>query len=260
MSKRIVLLIDSDNIFKTEFSDDGLTKLDAEINRLIDLCFSLDEDATELVIRLYGGWRTSNLLTNRASRIQHILSKRPVFPFKHPTRGIVRGRIELAVSLLAAPGLEFETTFKVRNGIRRIRLAESPCFDDCNEPDNTCPVRRFVKFTKSRKKECPADGCTVANDEVFKTAEQKMVDTLLACDLLEAFPHEETAAIGIITEDTDLLPAIIQSRISLKSKGIDKELALILPRETTGFSYPHLADLNSVNISVLNLRGETIVN
>ena len=256
MTPKVVLLIDCDNVFKTEHQAQGLGAFDAEINRIIDIALNLSELAEILHVRLYGGWTTENVLTIRASQIQQLLSKSNIFPFKHPSRGIIRGRIELAMSLFSMPSLEFATTYKERAGLRRIRLSKAACFDGCIETESACPVRNFSRFTKMAHRACPKEGCSVSNSSVFSSYEQKMVDTMIACDLLSAASEKGVAAVAVLTEDTDLLPAIIQSRVHSSAMGLETDLALIHPRQSSSSGYPHADELRAMGIHLLNRLGE----
>ena len=249
MTNHVALLVDGDNIFKTEYLDSGFNLFKLEFNRLVTLAFKLDTTTQDISIRIYGGWKTSNVWTNRASRMQQAIGAQQLFPFAHPPVGIVRGSVKLVTSLLVDPQLNWDTTFKVRAGLRRVTLAEAPCFDGCSSPQSECPVRRFAKFTKNRGSNCPADGCSVSNEKVFKSAEQKMVDTMLACDLIECASDDSISAVAIVTEDTDLLPALVQAANLVKRMRRHQKHRLVLPRRSS--SFPHMNDLVERGIETL---------
>jgi hypothetical protein len=56
----------------------------------------------------------------------------------------------------------------------------------------------------------------VTAETAFVTREQKMVDTLMACDLLDLAHDQEVVAIAVVTSDLDLLPPLIHAQ-SLKT-------------------------------------------
>lgn len=249
MTNRVAVLVDADNVFKTEYLDSGIGAVTHEINRFVALGLRMDSATREISIRFYGGWKTENVFTNRASRLQQVIGSIPLFPFRHPTMGIIRGSVTLATSLIVEPSLVWETTFKVHAGLRRVRLAEAPCFETCSRTSVECPVRQFVKFTKKSGKSCPAEGCSVKNEDVFKAAEQKMVDTMIACDLLSLSVDNSVSAVGVLSEDSDLLPAIIQARHFVKYANHIQKHILVYPRRS--YLYPQSMDLESRGIETI---------
>lgn len=225
----VVLLIDVDNYFKPEFLDDGLARFAYSLNAFIGFGISLMTTPSDILIRLYGGWVDNGILTRRASMLEQVINASPIFPFRDSSRGtIVRGKIELAKSLLVHPRLEWSGTFRTKAGLPRIRL-EQNFTHSCVDQD-LCPVRVLARFTKSRSKMCPVKDCTVLNRDAFKCAEQKMVDTLISCDLIALASDPYTAAVALLSEDTDLLPPLVQARITAITAGSKQRHIYVLPR------------------------------
>lgn len=160
----------------------------------------------ELWIRLYGGWTTDDVLSRRGSEVASLAATADPFPIFADT-GVIRGRVELARSLVSDPGLVFSNTYRRRGSVPRLRLAQSPP-EGCAEHEN-CPATLLMRFTKTNRKQCPADTCGVVAGEAFVVHEQKMVDTLMSCDLLEAAGDARLKGVLVVSDDTDFVPPLV---------------------------------------------------
>jgi hypothetical protein len=248
-ASRILLLIDVDNFFKPEFLDDGLDRLSSDIHRFVDFALNLVPSPERIDLRLYGGWLENSVLTPRASLIEQIISASPLFPFRNPASGeIVRGEILLVKSLLVFPDIQWGSTFRLRGGLPRLRIDAPLLQDGCVVASDLCPIRTLARFTKSRDKRCPVSGCAVTNNKAFKCAEQKMVDTLIICDLLETAYNDDTAAVALFTEDSDLLPSLVHARHVAVDRQTAQRHILVFPRP----------QLNTANHSDLQSLGAEV--
>lgn len=246
----VALLIDTDNFFKPEYADVGFAEFEYDVGRFVTFALELAPTATTVAIRLYGGWLNNHVLTQRASKFEQLINSVPRFPFTRPHSGqIVRGSIVLAKSLVLLPGLQWGATFRTRSGLPRIRLHSTPTPEGCSNTPPHCPIRSFAHFTKSQNKTCPVDGCTVVNAVAFKCVEQKMVDTLLACDLLALSHNMTTHTIALFTEDVDLLPSLAHAKISTTGSNPGCRFLLVLPRPAQ--SHFHREDLERLGIEYL---------
>ncbi|MDM8552135.1 hypothetical protein QUF72_18770 [Desulfobacterales bacterium HSG2] len=123
-------------------------------------------------------------LTNLASRIQQALSSFDFFPlYNRAERIFTEGETELVTRLISMPDLQWDNTAITRSGIPRLRVV-SGLPSGCAGTNETCPVRILFRFSKKRTKKCPVPGCPVTNQEAFRIVEQKMVDTMLSCDIV----------------------------------------------------------------------------
>lgn len=196
-------MVDYDNFYVgTIPSQQAITH---EVNRMISLVFQINPNATMINIRLYGGWLEEGLLTNRGSELQTALGN-TVFPMRHPTRNaIVRGSVVLVTRLEAVPELEWRHTYRSRLGLPRLQLVETPRPTGCAREDS-CPVDLVQRMSRRRVRECHVDGCEVTNEAAFRLREQKMVDSMICCDLL-AFASRG-ADVVVLSDDLDVLPAV----------------------------------------------------
>ena len=204
------LLVDFDN-----FMPPARTLEESEASHLLQATIrSMLEKSPELAsinVRLYGGWRSSGLLSRRGSEVAGLLRAIDPFPIPISSARILRGRMELALSLVGHTSPEFDDTYRVRGSAPRIRLSQNPVPSGCaSNQHDACPARILTKFTASRGRVCPIDKCAVTAEAAFLHAEQKMVDTLLSCDLIElASLSENYAQVAIASGDTDFVPPLV---------------------------------------------------
>jgi hypothetical protein len=201
------ILVDFYN-FYDHLPGSSLEWLQHELNQLVSIALNCHPDADRVDIRLYGGWLQNSVLTAAASELQAVISAGRYFPMKHPLfPRLLRGEVTLATRIFVVPEVEWTDTLKLRRGLPRIRLSRDDSSGKCANPE-ACPVRMLNKFTKERKKMCPVEGCSVTNEEAFIAIEQKMVDTMIACDVIGSALDKEIAATIVISDDADIVPAV----------------------------------------------------
>jgi hypothetical protein len=160
-------------------------------------------------IRIYGGWTESGAMSQDASAIAAQLPT--VDPFPIPSYGrLVHGEVHLATTLSMCPTVELGDLCRTRQGPPRIRLANRPRPLGCIEPQS-CAAKSLQKFTERGSRQCPTETCEVTAGVAFLTRQQKMVDTLMACDLLDFAHDPDVVAISVVTADTDLMPPLLQA-------------------------------------------------
>ena len=149
--------------------------------------------------------------THGASKVLEAVSHVDLFPLysTDPSGTIIRGEIGLANSLLALPRLTWHHTSAVLRGAPRLRFASNRKACPRIEEGDGCLASQMVKFSKSKGSVCPSDGCTATNGDTFERLLQKMVDTLMVCDLLHIakLPCDRQKII-VATDDWDVLPGI----------------------------------------------------
>lgn len=170
---------------------------------------------TAIRIRLYGGWIHEGALTDLGSSVAQSAESLNPFPMPHRTEPrLVHGDVRLARSLLSTPSVELGDMFHKRTGPPRLRLSATPTPGGCVADPDVCPARILARFTRSTSRVCPAPNCPVTSQSAFEIREQKMVDTLLACDLLSLANDSNVGAVAVMTSDTDFLPPIVQGRVT----------------------------------------------
>jgi len=200
----VALLVDFDNVFPPNKRD--VESLVPELNRWVSFIHALLPTQT-LRIRLYGGWLENGVMTNAASALQAGIP-RDFFPLAAEVDGkprLIRGSVELATRLVAVPEIEWKHSFRAREGIPRLRLAQKPRPDGCIRHD-ACPIDAVQRMSRNRRRVCQHEGCLAQNDAAFLLHEQKMVDALLSCDAIE-FARRETHVV-VMSNDLDVLPSI----------------------------------------------------
>jgi hypothetical protein len=236
----VAVLVDFDNVFK---NGPGLNFdwMKHELNKLVELALAADPNIAMVSIRLYGGWMQDGMLTAFASTLQTVISASSFFPIKHPKKeGLLRGTIDLATRLLGVPAIEWDDTRRVKSGLPRIRLAKETLPSKCINPD-VCPATALNRFTKHKSKLCPTAGCSVTNAEAFQTVEQKMVDTMIACDTIFLAVDGGQGYVLVVTDDSDAVPAVALAQTL--SKG--PKLKLVTTSRTAGV---YNATMNSIGV------------
>jgi len=217
------IIIDFDNFFRDDKYIDNPSYFANELNDLVDTVVDLNKTAEYLSIRFYGGWLVNGVWTNIASRLQQTIQSIDYFPvLKHADKKKIYGDIELVTRLVGLPEIEWTNTLREKNGLPRLRLKKSGLPDGCAKDNEICPARILYRFTKSKMKSCPSQSCNVKNSDAFKVLEQKMVDTMISCDIIELSSKGELGGMLVVSDDYDLLPALAigTNRLSLKSKVI----------------------------------------
>lgn len=205
--KRVALycLIDADNFFSPTASEPEMRHL---LMQLIESSRYRLGSVETVHFRLYGGWLEGGALTQRASQVAQLVSAAFPLPMPLPDRSFLRGDWELAHSLLSNPSVRFENTWRRRASVPRLRLSRSPAPDGCASDRSHCPASLLRQITRSSTRTCPAAGCVVRSGDMFATAEQKQVDTMMTADLIE-LARDPRILVVCVSDDTDFVPALV---------------------------------------------------
>lgn len=207
-SDTVAVLVDADN-FYPRASHQTPELFRHELNRLVDEARARFNDFGRLELRYYGGWLQDGTYTTRASEFLQLLGQSGIFPLPHPSRpGLLRGRAALAVTLLAAPRVQLVETCRSKPGLPRIRV-ETAGLANCRNNKAYCPTRALSHFSRSPNTPCPVDGCSLTARDVFFRREQKMVDTMLACDILWLALQDDCGGILVCSNDVDVVPPLV---------------------------------------------------
>lgn len=220
-----IIIIDFDNTFKKEIEQYSIQEFEFEIKEIIRNIITLTEGLKYILIRLYGGWHKDNILTNKASQIQQLIYSINTFPVILG-KEIIHGSIELASSLFSIPDYTWGYTYKEKDGISRIRIDHSLLSDTCNSNKDQCAPLILYRFTSKKDKVCHVDSCTLLQKNVIKGIEQKMVDTIIACDLITFSNDENIMAIFIYSDDFDHLPSLAMAASNLNNSKKEKVIRL----------------------------------
>ena len=186
--------------------------------RKIARSISQASGASHILLRLYGGWMAKDgVQSSGASRALMTSTAADPFPFR-ASNEIVHGRFELATSLLSMPSFELPETYRVRGSVPRIRVRDGIRPSDCARDPIACPASILKRFTKDSRKRCPVESCIVTCEMAFTHAEQKMVDTHMASDILHAALSNNYSLVAVVSGDTDLVPPLLQAASSSSTR------------------------------------------
>ena len=197
------VFIDYDNLLPAQKTA-GI--LDVVTKALIQL--PLDEDITRAKcdIRVYGGWYEGTQITRLAQdvtiEIQRDFPKIIRLPFDNGEYIKLTTNAELAVSLMKEPGHHLFNTLRRRERPGNIRV-EEPNNVGCTDLDCVLPLMKKL-INKGR---CPKASCGVTYGKLIYRQEQKIVDTMLTCDLIHA-ASEQAHKIILVSSDDDFLPPL----------------------------------------------------
>lgn len=209
----VAVLVDFDNIVPDAIPD--APRLVALLDGLVRECVDSWADTDYISILLYGGWLRDGILTDRGSELQAVGGQINYFPMRHPLRtGLLRGEVRLATRVAAVPTLEWAHTLREREGMQRLRFRDGQYPLACAERSQACPLRTIRNFSKKRSQVCQASGCAVKNVEAFRAPQQKMVDVMLACDIIEFAMRRWRVVVA--SSDLDVLPAVAMAAVGLR--------------------------------------------
>jgi uncharacterized LabA/DUF88 family protein len=193
------VLVDYDNLPDT-VRRSGLASLARTVHRTVEIHH---HSADEIGIRLYGGWYDTHGLTQAGTCLAQEIGAS--FPMVVATNGQIGCRIhcDIASALIDTPADLLLHTFRQRKGIRsRLTAARVP---NCANP-GSCTVQTVAQWSRGR---CHIAGCSVSANSVFTFNEQKLVDTLLCCDLIALAMRGETEPVFLVSDDDDMVPAVL---------------------------------------------------
>ncbi|MCC7510009.1 MAG: NYN domain-containing protein [Planctomycetes bacterium] len=197
------VFVDYDNLHPRQ-KEAGV--LDVLTKTLVQVPWDTSETRGRCEVRVYGGWYEGESITRMAEDLTVELQKDfPVIvriPLTNGATLAMHTNAELAVSLLQEPGHHLFNTFRRKGKPPDIRV-EEPATVGCT--DAACLLPQVKTLLKSGK--CPKAGCTVATCELLYRHEQKIVDTMLTCDLIHASALP-TGWIILISGDDDFLPPL----------------------------------------------------
>lgn len=227
MAEKIIVIIDFDNYFDSDISTITSEKLEFSFTEIVEICNNNFTEFSSIEIRLYGGWYMGTALTKQASTLQQLLYNVNVFPVIREKK-IVRGHINLISEMHGVPNFRWDHTYKETEGMRPVRI-NFECIDElCKNNREQCPKFILNKFTKKKDKLCAIQNCSNLHKNTFKGIEQKMVDTMIACDIISITDDNTVKGLLIISDDQDLYPSIALANENQKYKYIKNLEKIIL--------------------------------
>lgn len=160
------------------------------------------EEDCDVALRLYGGWYDDKGLSRDGERLARDIGNSFPFLIRQPS-GLQRIHCELASSLYKVRDSMFPATLRDRRGFKHTLKSQEPI--PCAHPDR-CSIPLVTRWIKGR---CPEPQCNVSSRDAFRYREQKLVDTLMCCDLISAALESSTTPALVVSEDDDLVPAMV---------------------------------------------------
>ena len=199
----VLVLVDYHNL-PSKLVRHGLVSLWHRLQTTISS--QLHDDMRDITLRLYGGWYDEQGLSRDGDRVARSIGAAFPMTVRRPS-GLQRIHCELASSLLALREHIFPATVRFRKGLKRATASSSrPA--DCGHPDQ-CATLSVLGWINGH---CPDAGCQVETITAFHRREQKLVDTLMCCDLVSFSMNPTTAPIFVVSEDDDFVPAMLLAR------------------------------------------------
>ena len=156
----------------------------------------------DVTLRLYGGWYDERGLSRDGELVARDMDRSFPIVIKHPA-GLQRVHCEMASSLHLMPDRIFSATVRNRRGLKRAIKTGGTLA--CAEPDR-CSIPSVVHWLTNK---CPEPKCYVDARMAFRHQEQKLVDTLLCCDLISFAMESPTLELFVVSEDDDFVPAML---------------------------------------------------
>ena len=208
---KYIFLIDFDNWFtKRDLNHYTNEEIQFEFTEIINSSIDINtlENSDYVELRLYSGWYQEEVLSQKASILNNNLPQIKLFPIINSKNNIIRGRLELVDTLAQVPNYQWRNTLKEKKGISYIRINNDKLNETCAGNRENCPPQILKRITKKKQHECKVDGCNSINEDLFIKTEQKMVDTMIACDLISYSMEEDISKVVIVSDDIDHFPAL----------------------------------------------------
>ena len=198
----VIALVDFDNIPALERSR-GLAYV---ATRIVDALGAAAAIETQIRFRLYGGWFNGGILSRRAQQLVPIIQSdfpRTIIASAGSPPARLVARAELATSLECAPGRYLTHTYRDRALPGNVTCAPLP-YVGCPLP-GACPLAPVAALI--RDQECTEPQCAVTLAKVLTKPEQKLVDTMIAVDLVH-LAHVSQEVLVVVSADDDIWPGI----------------------------------------------------
>lgn len=197
------IFIDYDNLLPAQKSA-GI--LDVITRALIQLPFDTGIFRGKCDVRVYGGWYEGTHITRLAEDVAVEIQREFPTVIRLPISGrdhvSLLANAELAVALIQEPGHHLFNTYRRKGKPANVRVKE-PAIVGCTENACILPMMKRLLRTGS----CPQVNCAVAMNDLVYRNEQKIVDTMLSCDLIHA-ANGIADRIILVSGDDDFLPPL----------------------------------------------------
>lgn len=158
-------------------------------------------------VRVYGGWYEETQMTRMAQDVAVEIQRDFPSVIRLPSDGetpsiSVAVNAELAVALLQEPGHHLFNTYRRKGRPSNIRV-ETPQNTGCTDAHCMLPLMNTLIKTGR----CPKSECSAIGQNLVYRHEQKLVDTMLSCDLIHGGGIQYDGVV-LISGDDDFLPPL----------------------------------------------------
>lgn len=158
-------------------------------------------------VRIYGGWYEESKITRTAEDVSAEIERE--FPKIIKIQNddmfdiVVNTRASLAMALMKHPDRHLYHTYRRKGRPRNIKIAD---VEDAGCQRENCLLPKVKEFLKTGR--CPNEGCIVDKADLLYRHEQKIVDTMLTCDMIyaQSFGY---STIVLVSSDDDFIPPLI---------------------------------------------------
>ena len=200
---KLAIFIDYDNLLDGHKSS-GI--LDVATKALMQTPISSPIARGTCDIRIYGGWYEGPTMTQRAQELAVAIANEFPAIIRVPSQGggvvALAANAELAVAMMEEPSHHLFSTYRKKGTLGNLRV-QRPVEVGCT--DTACPLPVVKTLLKSGK--CPIPTCSVTAADLVYRHEQKIVDTMLTCDMVYA-PTQDYQHLILISGDDDFLPPL----------------------------------------------------
>lgn len=240
-----VVIVDFDNFFPRQMSEYPAERLESFFNAIISDIINNNKDISEIIIRLYGGWYQGNGYSKKASELQATLQGISLFPIIINNVRII-GSLEMAEQMYGV-NHTWTNTFQEKAGIQKVKIDWTRTGDSCTHSAPTCPVKILSNFIKNSSHQCSNIGCSTIHSNVFFRREQKIVDTMMTCDVLSFSEESDVNTIYIISDDIDLFPSIALS----KAKNSETKIIMAIKNQRLLSQYQSILSIFNAEAKIL---------
>lgn len=198
-----IIFIDYDNLLPMQKSA-GI--LDVVTKVLVQVPWDNATTRGSCEVRVYGGWYEGNQITRMAEQLTvRLQDEFPAIirvPLGNNVTLSLKTTAELAVALLQEPDHHMFNTYRRKGKPANVKVQE-PVDVGCVDTD--CVLHQMKKLLQSGR--CPKVGCSVSTCDLVYRIEQKIVDTMLTCDMIHSVDRVSGRVI-LVSGDDDFLPPI----------------------------------------------------
>lgn len=199
----VSILVDYDNLLLDQKAS-GLVDLATRVLMQLPPLAAQERGGCEM--RLYGGWYEGSIMTQMGQELSVAMQEHfpTIIRVPNQSGGLtpISVNASLAVALSEDPAHLLFNTFRKKGRPNNVRV-QNPQDAGCIK--NDCSLTLLKKFLKTGK--CPTASCSSSSNSLIYRSEQKLVDTMLACDLLHA-QMQRLDYIVLVSDDDDFIPPV----------------------------------------------------